>query len=95
MTKSLERCSYGVTFTVVLLAAISYSLLRSLVVPALPTIRHQLHTSGSAVTWVTQIAAEAAILIPTASTDQPIPMHDPHLDHAELAIVAGATITDA
>jgi EmrB/QacA subfamily drug resistance transporter len=44
---------------------------------------------------ITVVATVAAIFIPTfkgANTSQP---HDPHLDHAELAMVAGGTITDA
>ncbi len=65
MTKSLERSSYRVTFTVLLLGAISYSLLQSLVVPALPTIQHQLHTSESTVTWVlTAYLLSASIFTP-------------------------------
>ena len=65
MTASLERSSYKVTFTVLLLGAIAYSLLQSLVVPALPTIQRELHTSQSAVTWVlTAYLLSASIFTP-------------------------------
>jgi EmrB/QacA subfamily drug resistance transporter len=40
------------------------------------------------------VAGAAALLIPKSGIAVP-PPHDPHLDHAELAIVAGGTITDA
>ena len=46
------RTSYQLTFTVLLLAAIAYSLLQSLIIPVLPTIERSLHTSESTVTWV-------------------------------------------
>ncbi len=47
-----KRPHYNVTFVVLSLGAISYALLQSLVLPALPEMQHALHTSESAVTWV-------------------------------------------
>jgi EmrB/QacA subfamily drug resistance transporter len=41
-----------VTFAVLALAGMSFSLLQSLVAPALPAIQHSLHTTPGAVTWV-------------------------------------------
>lgn len=52
MTRSLERANYRVTFCVLLLGVSAYALLQSLVIPALPTIQHSLHTTQDAVTWV-------------------------------------------
>ncbi|MDX6376975.1 MAG: hypothetical protein QOE98_1278 [Gaiellaceae bacterium] len=40
------------TLSVLALAALAYILLQSLVVPALPTIGHDLHTTQATVTWV-------------------------------------------
>src|SRR5919198_4049409 len=46
------RQHYNLTFVVLALGGAAFSLLQSLVAPALPTIQHDLHTSASAVTWV-------------------------------------------
>ena len=65
MTRSLDRASYKTTFTVLLLGVSAYALLQSLVVPVLPTIQHDLHTSQSTVTWVlTAYLLSASIFTP-------------------------------
>ncbi len=65
MTRSLERASYKATFTVLLLGVSAYALLQSLVLPVLPTIQHDLHTSQSVVTWVlTAYLLSASIFTP-------------------------------
>jgi EmrB/QacA subfamily drug resistance transporter len=65
MTRIAGRSSYQVTFAVLLLGVTAFSLLQSLVVPALPTIQHDLHTSQSAVTWVlTAYLLSASIFTP-------------------------------
>src|SRR3954470_24684909 len=46
------RQHYHVTFAVLALGGISFSLLQSLVAPALPAIQESLHTTTSAVAWV-------------------------------------------
>jgi EmrB/QacA subfamily drug resistance transporter len=46
------RQHYNVTFIVLAMAGISFSLLQSLVAPALPAIQHDLHTNATAVAWV-------------------------------------------
>jgi EmrB/QacA subfamily drug resistance transporter len=46
------RRHHQVTFAVLVLGGISYALLQSLVLPALPNIQHSLHTSESTVSWV-------------------------------------------
>ena len=43
---------------------------------------------------MTMVAIVAALCIPSVDRDA-VPEHDRRLDHAELAIVAGGTITDA
>ena len=43
---------YRATFAVILVAVLAYALLQSLVLPVLPTIQANLHTSQSTVTWV-------------------------------------------
>jgi EmrB/QacA subfamily drug resistance transporter len=52
MARQGERTNYRVTFAVLLVGVSAYSLLQSLVLPALPTIQHKLHTSQDTVTWV-------------------------------------------
>ena len=65
MTRSMDRASYTTTFAVLLLGVSAYSLLQSLVVPVLPTIQHDLHTSQSTVTWVlTAYLLSASIFTP-------------------------------
>jgi EmrB/QacA subfamily drug resistance transporter len=65
MTTSIERANYRVTFAVLLLGVSAYALLQSLVLPVLPTIQHDLHTSQSTVTWVlTVYLLSASIFTP-------------------------------
>ena len=65
MTRRLERANYKVTFVVLLLGGSAYALLQSLVIPALPTIQHSLHTTQDAVTWVvTAYLLSASIATP-------------------------------
>jgi EmrB/QacA subfamily drug resistance transporter len=61
------RRHYGVTFTVLAVAGISYALLQSLVAPALPAIQRDLNTTPEAVTWVfTSFLLSASIATPIA-----------------------------
>jgi EmrB/QacA subfamily drug resistance transporter len=55
VTRPLERANYRLTFMALLLGVSAYSLLQSLVIPALPTIQHDLHTSQNTVTWVVTV----------------------------------------
>jgi EmrB/QacA subfamily drug resistance transporter len=65
VTTSPERSHYGLTFSVLALAGISYALLQSLVAPALPSIQRDLHTSATAVTWVfTAFLVSASVATP-------------------------------
>ena len=65
MTTSVARASYRATFAVLLLGVSAYSLLQSLVLPVLPTIQHDLHTSQSTVTWVlTAYLLSASVFTP-------------------------------
>jgi MFS family permease len=60
-----KRSSYRVTFAVVSAAVGSFALLQSLVIPVLPTIQHELHTSQATVTWVlTAYLLSASIFTP-------------------------------
>jgi EmrB/QacA subfamily drug resistance transporter len=52
LTAAPDRQHVNVTFAILVLGGISYSLLQSLVAPALPDIQHALHTSESSVSWV-------------------------------------------
>ena len=62
---SAQRAHYQVSFAVLSLAAMSYSLLQSLVIPALPSLEHSLHSSADAVAWLlTGYLLSAAIATP-------------------------------
>jgi MFS family permease len=65
MTRSVERSSYKVTFAVLVIGAMAYTMLQTLVVPALPTIQHDYHTSQDTVTWVlTAYRLSASVFTP-------------------------------
>jgi EmrB/QacA subfamily drug resistance transporter len=49
---SPHRIDYRATFAVLLVSVTAYGLLQSLVLPALPTLEHGLHTSQVTITWV-------------------------------------------
>lgn len=75
-------------------AGITASIVTSRMVDGLP--------AGAGYTWgfaflaiVTGVAIVASFLIPSRPDALAQVTHDPHLDHAELAVVPGATITDA
>jgi EmrB/QacA subfamily drug resistance transporter len=54
------------------------------------------YTKGFAFLGITtMVATLAAVFLPTAPNPEALPDHDPHLDHAELAILAEGTLTDA
>ncbi len=46
------RRHYNLTLTVLVAAGVSYALMQSLVLPALPEIQHSLHTSETGVSWM-------------------------------------------
>jgi MFS family permease len=61
----LERGSYQVTFAVLALASLTYCLLQAMVIPALPLIRGDLHTSTAGVAWVlTAYLLSASVFTP-------------------------------
>jgi EmrB/QacA subfamily drug resistance transporter len=47
-----DRQHYNVTLLVLVIGGVSYALLQSMVVPALPEIQHSLHASETALSWV-------------------------------------------
>ena len=60
-----KRVHYQVTFAVLALAAVAYSMLQSLVIPALPSLEHSLHSSADSVAWLlTGYLLSAAIATP-------------------------------
>lgn len=65
MARLVKRRQYKVTFTVLILGVAAYALLQSMVIPVLPTIQHELHTSENAVTWVvTAYLLSASVFTP-------------------------------
>jgi EmrB/QacA subfamily drug resistance transporter len=60
-----RRTPFMLTFTVLAVAAASYSLLQSLVAPALPEIQEDLHTTANAAAWIlTAYLLSASITTP-------------------------------
>jgi EmrB/QacA subfamily drug resistance transporter len=60
-----HRQHYGITFAVLALAGGTFSLLQSLVAPALPEIQRDLHTSATAVAWIlTAYLLSASVFTP-------------------------------
>jgi EmrB/QacA subfamily drug resistance transporter len=65
VSEATHRQHYGVTFVLLAIAGVSYSLLQSLVAPALPDLQHALHTSENSVSWVlTAFLLSASIATP-------------------------------
>src|SRR3954447_239464 len=61
------RQHHNLTFAVLAVAGMSYSLMQSLVAPALPEIQRDLHTSTTAVTWLlTGYLLSASVITPIA-----------------------------
>jgi len=57
--------NYRVTFVVLATAALAFSLLQSLIIPAIPQLEHTLHTSESGASWLlTAYLLSAAIATP-------------------------------
>ena len=46
------RIHHGATFAVLATAALSFSLLQSMIIPAIPLLEHTLHTGASGATWL-------------------------------------------
>ena len=60
-----KRIHYGATFAVLAVSAFAFSLLQSLVLPALPSLERSLHTSATGATWLlTGYLLSAAICTP-------------------------------
>ena len=67
MTADAHRQHYNVTFALLSVAAVAYSLLQSLVAPALLTIQHDLHTTAAGAAWIlTAYLLSASVLTPIA-----------------------------
>jgi MFS family permease len=60
-----KRIHYGATFAVLSVAALAFSLLQSMIIPAIPELEHVLHTSATGATWLlTAYLLSAAIATP-------------------------------
>jgi EmrB/QacA subfamily drug resistance transporter len=65
MTEVVPRARYQATFIVLSVGVAAYSLLQSLVIPVLPTLQADLHTTQNTVTWVlTAYLLSASIFTP-------------------------------
>ena len=60
-----KRIHYGATFAVLAIAALAFSLLQSMIIPAIPELEHVLHSSATGATWLlTAYLLSAAIATP-------------------------------
>ena len=50
-----ERRHFGLTLAVLAVAALAFSLLQTMVAPALPDIQREVHASTTGVTWVVTV----------------------------------------
>src|SRR5689334_14214869 len=65
MASETRRTHHQVTFAVLAASVTAYTLLQSLVIPVLPTIQEDLHTTQNTVTWVlTAYLLSASICTP-------------------------------
>jgi MFS family permease len=65
LARTVKRRHHNVTFSVLILGVAAYALLQSMVIPVLPTIQHELHTSQDTVTWVvTAYLLSASVFTP-------------------------------
>ena len=63
----VHRQHYNVTFTLLAVAAVAFSLLQSLVAPALLTIQHDLHTTTAGAAWIlSAYLLSASVMTPIA-----------------------------
>lgn len=60
MSTDTHRQHYGITLAVLVLSALSYALLQTMVVPALPAIQEELGASTNSVAWVLTVYLLAA-----------------------------------
>src|SRR6201989_1323758 len=51
-SETADRTHPNVTLAVLALGGLPYAMLSSLVVPALPTMQHDLHTTETGITWL-------------------------------------------
>jgi EmrB/QacA subfamily drug resistance transporter len=75
-------------------AAVTASIITAKVIGGFPSDTGYVH-GFTFLALVTVAATVAAFFIPPRANPEAPVTHDPHLDHAELAIVAGATLTDS
>ena len=93
MSSSTERTSFKITFMVLVLGVSAYSLLQSLVIPALPTIQHDVHTTQTAVTWVvTAYLLSASIFTPIMGRVGDMVGKERMLVVALVALAAGSVV---
>ena len=60
-----KRAHYQLTFAVLSLSALAFSVMQSLIIPALPSLEHSLHSSADAVAWLlTGYLLSAAVCTP-------------------------------
>jgi EmrB/QacA subfamily drug resistance transporter len=90
-----ERQHYNLTFAVLALAAAAFSLLQSLVAPALPEIQRDLHASAAGATWIlTAYLLAASVTTPIAGRLGDM-FGKEHMLLAVLAILAVGTVISA
>jgi MFS family permease len=89
-----KRIHYGATFAVLATAALSFSLLQSLIIPAIPNLEHTLHTGTDGATWLlTGYLLSSAIATPILGRMGDIIGKDKMIVIVLIAVSAGVVIS--
>ncbi len=89
-----KRIHYGATFAVLATAALSFSLLQSLIIPAIPLLEHTFHTGASGASWLlTSYLLSAAIATPILGRTGDIIGKDKMIVIVLIAVSAGTTVS--
>jgi MFS family permease len=89
-----KRIHYGATFAVLATAALSFSLLQSLIIPAIPLLEKTLHTGPSGASWLlTSYLLSSAIATPILGRTGDIIGKDKMIVIVLLAVSAGTAVS--
>ncbi len=89
-----KRIHYGATFAVLATAALSFSLLQSLIIPAIPLLEKTLHTGPSGASWLlTSYLLSSAIATPILGRTGDIIGKDRMIVIVLLAVSAGTAVS--
>jgi len=88
------RIHHGATFAVLATAALSFSLLQSMIIPAVPLLEHTLHTGASGATWLlTGYLLSSAIATPILGRSGDIIGKDKMIVIVLISVSAGVVVS--